>query len=69
MDSRIGLSGQIASELHRLKEMEDRLTLAIETHEMYIEAIEADPYGDVVLTKKVALNFTLDILRDIKNGD
>lgn len=56
-------------ETQRLKDIEDRLKLAIETHEVFIEAMEADPYGDVVLTKKVALNFTLDILRDIKNGD
>lgn len=58
-----------AEELRRLKAIEDRLEMAIKTHEIYLEAVGDDPYKDVELTKTVALNFTLDILRDIRNGD
>lgn len=56
-------------ELRRLREMEDRLEMAIKTHEVYLEVVGDDPYKDVKLTKTVALNFTLDVLRDIRNGD
>lgn len=48
------------TELKRLSEIEDRLKLAIETHEVYLDAIEDDPY------KGAIIEFTLDILRDIK---
>lgn len=57
------------TELARLKGMEDRLEMAIKTHEVYLEAVGDDPYKDAKLTKTVALKFTLDVLRDIRNGD
>lgn len=60
---------EASEELRRLKEIEDRLEMAIKTHEVYLEDMKAAPKGDLFLTKKVALEFTLDILRDIRNGD
>lgn len=56
-------------ELQRLKAMEDRLELAIKTYEVYLEAMGDNSYKDAILRKSVALNFTLDILKDIRNGD
>lgn len=55
-------------ELARLKGIEERLELAIQAHSLYIESIEADPHRVTILSKKAALEYTLDILLDVKNG-
>jgi hypothetical protein len=56
-----------AAEFDRLINMEARLTMAIEAHSLYIENIQANPYGGAVLSKKTALEFTLGILTDIRD--
>ena len=55
-----------AAEYERLKQIEDRLTLAIEAHTLFIDNIENDPYKAAVLSKQQALEFTLGILNDIR---
>lgn len=52
--------------LELLREIEERLELAIQAHSLYIENIEADPHRVTILSKKAALEYTLDILKDIK---